>query len=205
MPLDTAPLSPKRKLVALAVLLAFLGGSLGLAQFIVTHHKPPEPSVRRTPGMLDSTVVSYKVVTPESFLPLPPDDEGIIRLWQLPYEMRQYDRRQHREFIRDEIDSRLFTEYRTSSTKFVRPVNFGGIDADLFIGLDSNKKPRAYVVAAGTHDHYMILIYSGDIESAVSPTPPLTDHDESVVMEVCRNSRVAINGRLIAAPPPATR
>ncbi|HVT80789.1 MAG TPA: hypothetical protein VHM90_09030 [Phycisphaerae bacterium] len=41
MPLDVQPLTPARRAILLLVMLALLGASLGFAEFIVRHQKPP--------------------------------------------------------------------------------------------------------------------------------------------------------------------
>jgi hypothetical protein len=203
MPLDTTPLSGKRKLLALGVLVAFFGASLGLAQFIVSTHKGGKHwSLADIPHP-----VRYLVVVPEDFKEKRSDYKGDPDIWEregaagfrrieridFPFFIDPKFKSQNGpDIVRHDIQEELRT--RHFIPRLARKMQFGGVEAELFIGVDAKSKSRAFAVTTGFRDHYIALIYSGDNEPMVSASGLMTDEDEKIFLEICRKSRVIVEG-----------
>jgi hypothetical protein len=214
MPLDTTPLSTKRRLIAFCVLLAFFGGSIGLAQLIVINHTTGKHWSHETnPGEVVYPM-KYFVYKPEGFVAGPRSAQGVETTWKRTgpdartisridfplFQSPQRSREENEQFVRDQIQVQL-QEMFELNTRLAGPIVFGGYKARLFIGTDTAGKTRAFVAVVGARDHYMALFYSGDIEQSAS-LPLMTEADEAIFVEICRKSQVVVNAA--AQLPPRT-
>jgi hypothetical protein len=190
MPIDTAPLSTPRRLLALLVLLLMLGGSLALAQYIV---------VARDFSFIYKDGANVVFSPPPGFTVQTHDLGGNPDRWKMPRTpapisiMRVDGSLARIDGINDRpafFEAMLKEEITVNEFRGDPPVliPFDKAEAKLFIGRDESGAAVMAVGGAMIRDHtvYFVLSCQG---------APITDEDLAVFKRTFAHATVTLDGQ----------